>query len=222
MSPGRRRSVTVAAVAAIAGGAIGQQADVSSLGLGPWLAILIGLGGLGALLALVLTAPVRSMAPMAASNETSWIEFRRELRRARRSGRPLTLLRVAGDELPRDGDRPGDLWLRSRELGLRLRLVDRTWVDDDSIYVLLPESPRAAADAAIRRIRAASPGQLPEQVSIATFPENGLTSGALLAAVQYATIDAAPIPIRPTAAEGVEAAAYAPDEGLQVGEAVQP
>lgn len=223
MSPGRRRSFAIAGVAAITGGAIGQQAGVSGLGLGPVPEMLIGLLGLGVLIALFLSAPVRSTAPMAASEEASWVEFRRELRRARRSGRPLTLLRIPRDELPADGpDEPGDLWTRSRRLGYHLRLVDRAWADDASIYVLLPESSRAAADALIRRIRAASPGQLPEQVHIATFPENGLTSGALLAAVHNRTVDAVPIPIRPTTAEGVEADAFVADEELSVREAARP
>jgi len=220
---GRRRSYAVAAAAAVTGGAIGQQAGVSGLGLGPVPGMLIGLLGLGVLVALFLSGPVRANAPMAASEEASWIEFRRELRRARRSGRPLTLLRIARDELPTDGaDEPGGLWTRSRRLAHHLRLVDRTWVDDGSIYVLLPESTRAAADALIRRIRAASPGQLPEHVHIATFPENGLTSGALLAAVHNRTFDAVPIPIRPTTAEGVEADAFVPDGELSVGEAARP
>jgi hypothetical protein len=222
VSPGRRPSFTIAAVAAITGGAIGQQAGVSGLGLDPGLATVVGLLGLGALVALLVSAPARSTPPLATSDDTSWTEFRRELRRARRTGRPLTLLRIASEELPSGGaGGPSDLLGRSRKLGLHLRLVDRTWVDDASIYVLLPESPRAAADALIGRIRAASPAELPARVHIATFPENGLTSGALLAAVHNRFVDAIPIPIRPTTAEGVEVSAFEPDEELLVGEAAR-
>ena len=77
-----------------------------------------------------------------------------------------------------------DLATRSRRLGLHLRLVDRTWVDDGSIYVLLPESPRAAADVLITRIRADVAGaSCRSDVRLATFPEDGLTSGAIIAAV---------------------------------------
>jgi len=223
VSRGRRRSFAIAAVAAITGGAIGQQAAVSGLALGPVPGMLIGLLGLGVLIALFVSAPVPSTAPMAASEEASWAEFRRELRRARRSGRPLTLLRIQRDELPADGDdEPGDLWTRPRRLGHHLRLVDRVWADSASIYVLLPESSRVAADAVIKRIRAASPGQLPEQVHIATFPENGLTSGALLAAVHNRSLDAVPIPIRPTAAEAAEADAFEADEERSVREGARP
>ena len=135
----------------------------------------------------------------------------------------MTVLRIAGDELPTDGpDGPGVLSTRSRRLGLHLRLVDRTWVDDGSIYVLLPESPRAAANALIGRIRAEAPGQLPERVRIATFPDNGLTSGALIAALHDGVVDAVPIPIRPMSVEGGETTAFVPDEELPIGEAAHP
>ncbi len=220
MSPARRRSFAFAVLATVIGGGIGHQIGETGLGLAPGLGVWIALFGLGALLALFVSTPADSTDAVVATDDAGWTEFRRELRRSRRGGRPLTLLRIAGEELPTNGpDSAGDLATRSRRLALHLRLVDRTWVDDGSIYVLLPESPRSAANVLIDRVRAASPGQLPEMVRVATFPEDGLTSGAIIAAVNGGAIDAVPIPIRPTVSDVGEAAAFEMDEELAVGEA---
>jgi hypothetical protein len=232
----RRRTFPVAAVAALVGGGIGHQAGIAGLwpapGVGLWVAG-VGLVGLVALL-LWPVGPSTDLAPT--SDDAGWIEFRRELRRARRGGRPLTLLRIEGAELRGGG--ATELGPRARALGLRLRIVDRAWVDDGSIYVLLPESSRAAAEALIARIRTDAPEELPEHVRVATFPENGLTSGAIIAALDDGVVEHVPIPIRPMGGEGVvdvasipiraiggDAAAFAPDavfardEDRSVGEA---
>ena len=222
MSPARRRSLAVATIATITGAGFGLQVGESGLSLAPGIGVWIALLGLGALVALFVASREALPASTVTNDDAGWTEFRRELRRSRRGGRPLTLLRLPGDELPHDGpDGSADLGTRARRLGLHLRLVDRTWVDDGSIYIMLPESPRAAADILLERIRAATPAQLPERVRVATFPEDGLTSGAIIAAVNDGAIDAVPIPIRPTV-EGTETAAYAADEELSVGEAAHP
>lgn len=216
-----RRSGAIAAVSGTAGAIIGQQVGAAGLGLASGLDVWIALLGLGALLVVCLTLPVPSTVPTISSDETGWIEFQRELRRARRGGQPLTMLRIAGDELPSEGpDGRSDLGSRARRLAHHLRLVDRTWVDEASIYVLLPETTRAAADALVSRIRATSPGQLPEHVRIATFPENGLTSGALIAVVNDGEVDTVPTPIRPmpTAVE----AAFRHEDDHPIGEAAGP
>ena len=93
---------------------------------------------------------------------------------------------------------------RSRRLHEHLRLVDRTWVDDGSVYMLLPESSRAAADALVARILTVAPELLPAEVRLATFPDDGLTSGALISAVHGASLSEVPTPMR--------AAAIAEDE----------
>ena len=216
----RWRPGTIAALAAVAGGSIGNQAAIAGLGLASGLGLVVALLALGALLLLFLTAPVSSSASAVSADEASWIEFRRELRRARRGGQPLTMIRIVADELPGDGpDGPSDLGTRARRLGLHLRLVDRIWVDDASIFVLLPDTSRSAADALIGRIRAASPSQLPAHIRIATFPENGLTSGALVAAVYDGAVESVPTPIRPTTGVVIDVAAFGNEEDLSVGEA---
>ncbi len=222
MSVARRRSFAIATIAAITGGGFGLQVGQAGFGLAPGLGMWIGLLGMGALIALFVASPDSGTRSVSSSEDVGWTEFRRELRRSRRGGRPLTLLRLPGDELPTDGpDGPADLTTRARRLGLHLRLVDRTWIDSGSIYIMLPESPRSAADILVDRIRSTAPGQLPEHVRVATFPEDGLTSGAIIAAVNDGAIDAVPIPIRHTAPEGTEVAAFAEAEELSVGEAAR-
>lgn len=216
----RWRPGAIAAVAAVAGAGMGNQAAIAGVGFDSGLGLLVALLALGALLLLFLTAPVGPSASADSPAEASWTEFRRELRRSRRGGQPLTMLRLVGDELPGDGpDGLSDLGTRARRLGLHLRLVDRVWVDETSVFVLLPDTSRAAADALIARIRAASPGQLPAHIRIATFPENGLTSGALVAAVYGGAVDSVPTPIRPTPGVGIDVAAFGNEEELSVGEA---
>jgi hypothetical protein len=221
--PVRRHSLAIASMASVVGVGVGHLAGEAGLKVMPGLGLWVALLGMGGLIAIFLSAPMRSTDSGVAADEAGWTEFRRELRRSRRAARSLTLVRIPGDELSADGpDGRTDLATRSRRLGLHLRLVDRTWVDDGSIYVLLPESPRAAADVLISRIRAESPGQLPARVHVATFPEDGLTSGAIIAAVNGGAIDAVPIPIRPTSTiEPGEAAAFALEDEMQVGEAAR-
>ena len=240
MSLLRRRTYPVAAVAALVGGGIGHQAGIAGLWLAPGVGLWVAGVALVGLVALLLW-PVGPSTDLASTTEDAgWIEFRRELRRARRGGRPLTILRIAGADLPGGGAGATELGTRARALGLRLRTVDRAWVDEGSIYVLLPESSRAAAEALIARIRADASEVLPELVRVATFPENGLTSGAIIAALDGGVVEHVPIPIRPMGGEGVvdvapipiraiggDAAAFAPDavfardEERSVGEAAR-
>ncbi len=231
MSASRRRWVAISASAAIAGLGFGLFVGQFGPRLAPGLDISITVLGLGALLATLVAGPRGSLDPSTSTEDVGWTEFRRELRRSRRGIRPLTLLRISGDQLHGDG---GDLGARSRQLGQHLRLVDRTWVDDGSIYVLLPESSRDAANVLIDRIRAQAPGELPDQVRVASFPEDGLTGGAIIAAVHDGALDSVPIPIHQRLAEHAdqadlgerrvvdagEGAAFAIDE-LAVGDAAR-
>ena len=78
--------------------------------------------------------------------------------------------------------------MRSRRLHEHLRLVDRTWVDDGAVYLLLPETSRAGADSLIGRLQMVAADLLPGDVRVATFPDDGLTSGALISAVHGASL----------------------------------
>jgi hypothetical protein len=146
--------------------------------------------------------------------EAAWMEFRRELRRARRHERPLTLIRIPTAP-PDDASAAPDLSAMSRQIDARLRLIDRAWVDEGSIYVMLPESGRGAAATVVERLDIVAPSWSLADIRVASFPDDGLTSGAIIAAVHDAAVDQVPIPIRPIIEDPLVAAM---EDGLPVGE----
>lgn len=162
----------------------------------------------GGILLLALVAMPRAAAPDAGRREvsrlaeTGWAEFRRELRRTRRAARPMTVVRIpAADPAAADDDL---LAARAEHLAGELRLVDRTWIDDGSLYVLLPESPREAAASVLERIGMRRPDLLSGELRMATFPDDGLTSGALISAIHGSPSGHAPTPIRATVVDLVD------------------
>ena len=206
MTPERRHHLIVALIAALAGIGIGLQFSHAGISVAPSLAFWMGVFGVLALVLVLLTAPAEPTSSIAMPARAGWAEFRRELRRSRRAGRPMTLLRTLaplGPDTPPEEDPEA----RSRRLHEHLRLVDRTWVDDGAVYILLPETSRAAADALLSRLHTAAPELLPGDVRLATFPDDGLTSGALISAVHGASLTEVPTPIRAAVAEDEPAAA---------------
>jgi hypothetical protein len=127
-------------------------------------------------------------------------ELQRELDRARRHRRPFALLRFS---VP-DRDRAllvGVMDGVDREIravaGTSLRITDRAWLDDDDVVVLLPEADRTSVTALVARLDAVAAGA-PVRHAVAVFPDDGLTSGALLAALAQGAGGAAlPSPISP-------------------------
>jgi hypothetical protein len=214
MSVARRHHLTVALIAALAGAGIGLEAARNGLLITPTLGFWFGALGLVALVIVLVTAPADSAMPPITNAESGWAEFRREMRRARRGVKALTILRVPMADASVD---QAELEDRSGALASHLRLVDRTWVDDGSIYVLLPESPKPAADALLARVRVHVPGLLPDDVRVATFPDDGLTSGAIIAAVHGAALEEVPIPLRASVADPIEAT----DDEVVAGTAAQ-
>jgi hypothetical protein len=111
----------------------------------------------------------------------SWNDLRRELDRCRRFGREFALVRVPG----RDRGRIARL----------VRSTDYVWSDRAATYVLLPESNTASAEGLIARLQREAPELLPERgVQVASFPEDGLTSGALLSALSGRPLVLEPAP----------------------------
>ncbi len=104
-----------------------------------------------------------------------WAELRREIARARRFTRPFAIIRIKRR-------RNDDGWVAyGRALGSLVRSVDAMWEADDAVFLLLPESDRAAGERLVARLRHDAPELVPaEDVALAAFPEDGLTSGALL------------------------------------------
>jgi hypothetical protein len=190
-----RPQLTLAAAAT----AFGVGLGIVLVGVAPAIGVLAGV--LIAVVAgtLLTVSVLRTTWPAAAqvrADDTAWTEFRRELRRARRNGRPLTLLRVPTPVLPAADAR--DATTLARQIGAELRLIDRTWVDGDSIYVMLPESSHSAARIVVDRLGSVARTGAVAAAKMATFPEDGLTSGALLAAVHGTAVGQVPIPLRPS------------------------
>jgi hypothetical protein len=210
MTPERRHHLVVALIAALAGVGIGLEVAQAGIAVSPSLAFWMGVLGVLALMLVLLTAPAEPPSSIAIPARAGWAEFRRELRRSRRNTRPMTLLRTLSPAGP--GGVPEEPEARSRRLHEHLRLVDRTWVDDGAVYILLPETPRAAADALLSRLQTVAPELLPGDVRLATFPDDGLTSGALISALHGASLTEVPTPIRAAVAE--DASAVPADEGV--------
>jgi hypothetical protein len=147
-------------------------------------------GALGVAMALV--ASRRPLAHVEADRgpDAEWAEYRREFRRSRRNGRPLTLLRIHADD-------PGAVepHRMATGIGRHLRLVDRAWADDGSVFVMLPESAGDAAGTLLARIRESDPALVPGTPRVATFPVDGLTTTALIAALYDAAVEPVPLPV---------------------------
>jgi hypothetical protein len=109
-------------------------------------------------------------------------EFRRELLRARRRESPLVLARLPGSH-----DRTRAVSTeRERLASVRrgLRRIDIAWANHGDIYVVLPDTDAASARSVVERLRHRAPAAFAGQEPIlAAFPEDGLTSAALVAIV---------------------------------------
>lgn len=128
----------------------------------------------------------------------SWDAFRRELDRSRRFGRQFVLMRIpAGETLRATG---GSVSAARGPLGampLALRAIDQAWTMEGSVYAVLPESNRPAAMALIARLRASMPDAASlDEIEIAEFPEDGLTTGALVASLRAAPVPGEVPPVR--------------------------
>jgi hypothetical protein len=171
------RWVVVAAVAGAAGGRLSADADtiVPSLACGI-VAILAILAGLG-------TLPSQRLDPL----EWAGLDaLRRELDRSRRHRRSFALLRLslapgaATAAATTSDDADGQMLSL---VGASLRLTDRAWRDGNDVIVLLPEAGRTTAADLAARLETLAPGRFAQRIGIAVFPEDGLTSGALVDAL---------------------------------------
>ncbi len=147
--------------------------------------VAFGLGLLVGGAASVVVVPALRSAPAgikgAAIDDVAagWIEFHRELARARRFDRPFAIVRFSVGRSPDEGVLVG---LRN-EIAAISRRIDRLWIDEDHILLLLPEATEAAAKAALSRVYVGVPAAVAFAPGLALYPEHGITSGALIAAV---------------------------------------
>lgn len=106
-----------------------------------------------------------------------------ELDRARRFAHPFSVVRLApGPDA--DGDPVG-------HLARTVRSIDRAWDGDDATYLLLPETGRDGARRLLDRLLAESPAADDLDVRLASFPDDELTSQALLERLARPRDDAA-------------------------------
>ena len=168
------RWVVVAVLAGGAGGRLSADPDtiIPSLACGV-VAVLAILAGLGAL-------PAQRPDPL----EWAGLDaLRTELDRSRRHRRSFALLRLslapgASTSAPTTSDDADDQMLGL--VGASLRITDHAWRDGNDVIVLLPEAGRATAADLAARLESLAPGRFARHVGIAVFPEDGLTSGALV------------------------------------------
>jgi hypothetical protein len=130
-------------------------------------------------------SPVVHLAAGSFDAVDGWSEFRRELQRARRFDRGFAIVRFGIVE----GADPAHI--RDR-VASSTRRVDRVWLDDGELFMLLPEADPNGAETAILRIRQWVGDALAVDAT-AAFPGNGITSGALIASLYDA--GAAPVAI---------------------------
>jgi hypothetical protein len=161
----------------------------------PGVALGIGLliGGVGS----IAVTPALRSAPSAIKGAAiddvakGWVEFHRELARARRFDRQFAIVRFSTGRSP---ERAVLVGLRS-EIAALSRRIDRLWIDEDDILLLLPEATEAAAEAALARIAVRVPAAFAVEPGLARYPEHGITSGALIAAVYGSGQRDVPTPI---------------------------
>lgn len=118
-----------------------------------------------------------------------WEELRREIARCRRYGRTFALVRVGR--------------IVGSALESQVRLIDRSWTAGGATYVLLPEGDREAGESFVGRLRRDAATSLDgARVTVASFPDDGLTSGALLKVLRGTrAAEHGPIPAGPRVAD---------------------
>ena len=188
----QRRTWAVASLAAIVGAGLGAELAAERPARVGQRRRLGGRPGRRVLLVLLIASPRgRSVVdtPIAMAGDAGWSEFRRELRRSRRGERSLTLMRIAGPDTAPAPTRPAD-----HPLAAPGRPPSPRRPDMGGRRQHLRDAARVPAGGRRSSCSSASgpmdPGLLPSDIRVATFPEDGLTSGALIAAVHGASFDA--------------------------------
>ena len=121
---------------------------------------------------------------------SSWEDLQCEIDRSRRYGHSFSLVRLASRTRIKArfngaGEKHrAELERKALMVGVLLRKLDRVWADGEDIYLLLPEGGREMAEAMLDRIGETLAAVVPDaDVAIAAFPEDGLSTRALLEAL---------------------------------------
>lgn len=159
---------------------LGGAATGLAIGWGWGSGVVLGLGAVG-----LLAVVVRTAFPETAVNRPEGMAaaLTLEIERARRFDHEFSLVRLC----------VGGAHYRHHlagELRLHLRQIDQVAVDSQGVCLVLAETGRAGAEAAARRLVAATAsGGTPWRFQVAVYPTDGQTSGALRAALQGRAID---------------------------------
>jgi hypothetical protein len=132
--------------------------------------------------------------------ESGWSYLRTELARSRRHDRHFALVGVPEDvwaDVTADDDgrieRGLDVAAAVQSL---VRRPDRAWVDGGRLHILLTECDRQRGLSFLARARGAMPQVFADdRIRLVVFPEDGITSGALLSSLDgddLLAIEAAP------------------------------
>ena len=201
----RKRPNTVRALALTVAGLQVLAVLAWSVGIVPptWLAAsVMGSAFVAAVIAVSRPRPAPSELVSLHVDGDVWSAFERELARARRYKRSLALIRgpiPGGTRLTP----PHELLTR---VGESLRAVDTVWVQDEALWLLIPEADHEVAARVAERLAATDAIQ-PEAIRIASFPLDALTAGALISMVQRNQTGPIHLPVRSAveAGDGVAA-----------------
>ena len=166
---------------------------VAGLAIEPSIGVAVMAGGVLATVAsLIVLTPGRGR-DIAAGGAVSdaaggWAEFHRELARARRFDRPFALVRLANAHAPA----PDGLVTVRDGVAAGARRTDRAWIDGDDVLVLLPESSPTTAARFIERV-VTGRTDIALVPTLAAFPDDGITSGALIAVAYGGAVVPTPI-----------------------------
>lgn len=188
-----------ALLASVAAGAIlaAFQHDAA-----PWL---LALGAATA----TFTAVVMFGSSMAAATTTGtvvqhvqdgWATVRTELARSRRHDRRFAIVGIPEAVWsPPSAEPPVKAQLGldiAESVQAQVRRPDRAWVDDAMLHLLLTDCDQTQGRAFLERARAAMPHVFADdRVNLVIFPDDGITLGALVAALRERNLDAASEPV---------------------------
>ena len=151
-----------------------------------WLVFAGGALTTGAIVALVRPDARDATTGLVLQAETGWTYLRTELARSRRHDRRFAVVGIPDDVW----SPPGATGAEKAELALQvaanvqdlIRRPDRAWMDNSRLHLLLTDCDRQEGLAFLARARAAMPQVFAdERVKLVVFPDDGITSGALIA-----------------------------------------